>query len=81
MKDQRNILWDFLGFIGLVVLIELLLTILAVYYFRWAWLCLVVLAAVIQAATLLLVWYVLRMVLRINDRIRHIEADGLKKSP
>jgi NhaP-type Na+/H+ or K+/H+ antiporter len=75
MSEDQNSLKGPLGFIAFVVIVEVILGLLATSHLWWASVALFILMASIQAASLLLLWYVFRLLLRVSDRLKTLEED------
>jgi hypothetical protein len=78
MNDAKGNAAGPLGIIGFIVLIELVLAIFASQHVWWAGLALFVLVAAIQTATLLLLWYMFRLLLRVSDRVKNLQIKDAK---
>ena len=73
MEKDKSSLKGPLSFIAILVVIELGLALLAVNDIQWAGIALFVILTSIQACTLLLVWYLLRLLVVLNNRVKNIE--------
>jgi len=74
MSDEHDTLKGPLGAIGLLILVELMLALLAAHT-RWAGIALFIVLSFIQAATFLLLWYTFRLLLKVNERLKRLEKD------
>jgi len=73
MNEDKNSLKGPFQFIAIVVIIELILGFLAAEQLWWAGVALFIFMATIQALTLLLLWYVFKLLIRVSDRLKTLE--------
>jgi hypothetical protein len=84
MNEKNDSLRAPLTFLVGVLLLEVFFAVLAGTGLFWGGLLLFLLMATIQIVTLILIWYVFRLVIRIGDRIKILEASregGVSNQP
>lgn len=74
MNKENSSIKGTLWGICFILIIELGLALLAVD-FLWAGIALFILVASIQIGTFILVWYVLALLNRVNDRLKNLEKE------
>lgn len=74
MEKEKASLKGPLSFIAILVIIELGLGLLAVKNTYWAAITIFIILTTIQAITLLLAWYLLRLMVVVNNRVKNLEV-------
>ena len=79
MNDKNEYLRAPLTFLVAVLLLEGLFAVLASTGWLWGGVFLFVLMSTLQIITLILLWYIFKLVIRVNDRLRAIEDSQPKR--
>jgi len=80
MKDKETELGEPLAFLVIILLLEALFIFLASTGWFWGMLLFILISS-IQIITLILVWYVFRLLLGIHDRLKDLESKTIDETP
>jgi hypothetical protein len=79
MNDKNEYLRVPVTFLVAVLLLEGLLAVLTSIGWVWGGVFLFVLISTIQIITLILIWYVFKLLIRMSDRLKNIEDNQTKR--
>ena len=79
MKKDNDNLRGPITFLIAVLILEGLLGALAGAGLVWGGILLCVVLSIIQIITLILLWFAFRLLIRVNDRLKHLEHNNTKE--